>query len=446
MKSSVEKLSETRVKLTVEVPFEELKSEIDQAYAALSQQINIPGFRRGKAPRQLIDARVGRGPVLEQVVNDMLPSRYQQACEEHELAVVGQPSIDITKIEDNELVEFTAEVDIRPEIKVPDFSKIEVTVPALKIDDEAVDKQIDQLRERFGELKDTKRKLKTNDFAVIDLSATVDGETIDEATTEGMSYQVGSDDLIKGLDTALRGLKTGESAEFTTKLENGEHAGEEATVTVTVQQTKERKLPELDEEFVQMASEFDTVEELREATKEQVEQQAKTTQAGAIRDEVLKAALAETEFELPQGVVDEQVHAQLHQILGQFGGDEKMLNSILEAQGMDREEFDNNNRKNSEEAVRTQLFLDAVAEEEQPEVSQQELTDHILFTAQSYGMDPNEFVMQLQQSGQIANVFADVRRGKALAAAICRTSVTDEEGNKVDPADYYGEEETDEDS
>ncbi len=446
MKSSVEKLSETRVKLTVEVPFEELKSEIDQAYAALSQQINIPGFRRGKAPRQLIDARVGRGPVLEQVVNDMLPSRYQQACEEHELAVVGQPSIDITKIEDNELVEFTAEVDIRPEIKVPDFSKIEVTVPALKIDDEAVDKQIDQLRERFGELKDTKRKLKTNDFAVIDLSATVDGETIDEATTEGMSYQVGSDDLIKGLDTALRGLKTGESAEFTTKLENGEHAGEEATVTVTVQQTKERKLPELDEEFVQMASEFDTVEELREATKEQVEQQAKTTQAGAIRDEVLKAALAETEFELPQGVVDEQVHAQLHQILGQFGGDEKMLNSILEAQGMDREEFDNNNRKNSEEAVRTQLFLDAVAEEEQPEVSQQELTDHILFTAQSYGMDPNEFVMQLQQSGQIANVFADVRRGKALAAAICRTSVTDEEGNKVDSADYYGEEETDEDS
>ncbi|AZA08659.1 trigger factor [Corynebacterium pseudopelargi] len=444
MKSSVEKLSETRVKLTVEVPFEELKSEIDQAYAALSQQINIPGFRRGKAPRQLIDARVGRGPVLEQVVNDMLPSRYQQACEEHELAVVGQPSIDITKIEDNELVEFTAEVDIRPEIKVPDFSKIEVTVPALKIDDEAVDKQIDQLRERFGELKDTKRKLKTNDFAVIDLSATVDGETIDEATTEGMSYQVGSDDLIKGLDTALRGLKTGESADFTTKLENGEHAGEEATVTVTVQQTKERKLPELDEEFVQMASEFDTVEELREATKEQVEQQAKTTQAGAIRDEVLKAALAETDFELPQGVVDEQVHAQLHQILGQFGGDEKMLNSILEAQGMDREEFDNNNRKNSEEAVRTQLFLDAVAEEEQPEVSQQELTDHILFTAQSYGMDPNEFVMQLQQSGQIANVFADVRRGKALAAAICRTSVTDEDGNKVDPADYYGEEETEE--
>lgn len=441
MKSSVEKLSETRVKLTVEVPFEELKSEVDQAYNALAQQINIPGFRRGKAPRQLIDARVGRGPVLEQVVNDMLPSRYQQACEEHELAVIGQPNIDITKIEDNELVEFTAEVDVRPEIKVPDFSKINVTVPALKVDDEAVEKQIDQLRERFGELKDTKRKLKTDDFAVIDLKATVDGEEIEEATTEGMSYQVGSDDLIKGLDTALRGLKTGESADFTTTLENGEHEGKEATVTVTVQQTKERKLPELDEDFVQMASEFDTVEELREATKEQVEQQAKTTQAGAIRDEVLKAALAETEFELPQGVVDEQVHAQLHQILGQFGGDEKMLNSILEAQGMDREEFYANNRTNSEEAVRTQLFLDAVAEEEQPEVSQQELTDHILFTAQSYGMDPNEFVMQLQQSGQIANLFADVRRGKALAAAICRTTITDEDGNNVDPSEYYGEEE-----
>lgn len=444
MKTNVEKLSETRVKLNVSVPFDELGKEIDQAYAAIAQQVTIPGFRRGKAPRQLIDARFGRGPILEQVVNDMLPTRYEQALAENELNPLGQPDIEITKIEDNDVVEFVAEMDVRPEITVPDFAKIAVTVPALKVDDEAVDAELDSLRGRFGELKDTKRKLKTDDFAVIDLEATVNGEKLDEASTEGLSYQVGSNDLMKGLDTALRGLKTGEDAEFTTKIEHGEHAGEEATVKVTVQATKERKLPELDDEFAQLASEFDTVDELREHTKTQVEENLKAQQAADIRDEVLKAALEQAEFPLPESIVDEQVHNQLHQILGQMAHDENALAQLLEAQGTTREEFDANARTQAEESVRTQLFLDAVAEQEEPEVTQEELTDHILFTAQSYGMDPNQFVAQLQQSGQIANLFSDVRRGKALAAAIARTSVTDDEGNTVDPNEYFGDIDEDE--
>ena len=439
MKTNVEKLSDTRVKLDVSVPFDELGREIDQAYKAIAQQVNIPGFRRGKAPRQLIDARFGRGPILEQVVNDMLPSRYDRALSENELNPLGQPDIEITKIEDNDVVEFTAEIDVRPEIEVPDFSKIEVTVPELKVDDEAVDAELDSLRERFGELKDTKRKMKTDDFAVIDLEASIDGEKLDEASAEGLTYRVGADDLMKGLDTALRGMKTGEDNEFETEIQYGENKGKKATVKVHVQQTKERKLPDLDDDFVQMASEFDTVDELRESTREQVEENAKAKQAADIRDEVLKAALAQVEFALPESIVDEQVHNQLHQLLGQMAHDENALAQLLEAQGTTREEFDKESRKQAEESVRTQLFLDAVAEEEQPEVSQQELTDHILFTAQSYGMDPNQFVAQLQQSGQIANLFSDVRRGKALAAAISRTSVKDEAGNKVDPNDYFGE-------
>ncbi|WP_018296280.1 trigger factor [Corynebacterium lubricantis] len=443
MKTSVEKLSDTRAKLTVNVPFEELGSEIDQAYASVAQQVTIPGFRKGKAPRQLIDARFGRGPILEQVVNDMLPTRYEAACVENDLKVIGQPNIEVTQIEDNEFVEFTAEVDVRPEITVPDFSTIEVEVPAIKIDDEAIDEELTSLRERFGELKDTKRKMKTGDFAIIDLEATVDGETVEEATTEGLSYEVGSDDLIKGLDTALRGMKTDEDSEFTAEMQTGEHQGKEATIKVHVQQTKERKLPELDDEFAQMASEFDTVEELRESTKSQLEDSKKAQQASDIRDEVLKAALAQSEFALPESIVDEQVHNQLHQLLGQMAHDENALAQMLEAQGTTREEFDKQSREQAEESVRTQLFLDAVAEEEEPEVSQQELTDHILFTAQSYGMDPNQFVGQLQQSGQIANLFADVRRGKALAAAISRTTVKDDEGNSIDPDIYFGETEED---
>ena len=444
MKTTVDKLSDTRVKLTVNVPFAELDQEIDQAYAAIAQQVSIPGFRKGKAPRQLIDARFGRGPILEQVVNDMLPSRYEQAVQSEDLKVIGQPDVDISKIEDKDFVEFTAEVDVRPEFEVPDFSEISITVPAIKAGEEDVDKALEDLAERFGELKDTKRKMKTGDYAIIDITAEVDGEKIEDASTEGLSYSIGDDNLIKGLDTALRGMKTGEDNEFTSTIQSGEHKDEEATFKVHVQQTKERKLPDMDDEFAQMASEHDTIEELREATKTEVEESKKAEQAGQIRDEVLKAALADVDFELPQSVVDEQAHAQLHQILGQLAHDEKALAQLLEAQGTSREEFDKQTREQAEESVRTQIFLDAVAEKEEPEVSQQELTDHILFTAQSYGMDPNQFIQQLQSNGQIANLFSDVRRGKALAAAICRTTVKDEEGNDVDVEQYFGEVEEDE--
>ncbi|WP_165241643.1 trigger factor [Corynebacterium lizhenjunii] len=439
MKTTVDKLSDTRVKLTVNVPFSELDKEIDQAYAAIAQQISIPGFRKGKAPRQLIDARVGRGPILEQVVNDMLPARYEQAVVENDIKAIGQPEVDITKLEDNEVVEFTAEVDVRPEIEVPDFSKISVTVPSLEVEDKDVDEALEQLAERFGELKDTKRKMKTGDYAIIDIVAEIDGEKIEDASTEGLSYRIGDDDLIKGLDTALRGLKTGEDAEFTTEMQTGEHKGEEATVKVHVVQSKERKLPDLDDEFAQLASEFDTIEELRESTKTRVEEDKKSEQAAAIRDEVLKAALEQVSFELPTSIVDEQVHAQLHQALGQLAHDEKVLARLLEAQGTSREEFDKQTREQAEESVRTQLFLDAVAEQEDVEVSQQEVMDHILFTAQSYGMDPNEFIQQIQSNGQIGNLFADVRRGKALAAAICRVEAKDDKGEVVDVDQYFGE-------
>ncbi|BAU96761.1 trigger factor [Corynebacterium suranareeae] len=441
MKSSVEKLSDTRSKITVEVPFSELKPEIDQAYAALAQQVQIPGFRKGKAPRQLIDARFGRGPVLEQVVNDMLPNRYAQAIESEGIKAIGQPNVEVTKIEDGELVEFVAEVDVRPEFDLPKFEEISVEVPAIKADDEAVDAELETLRTRFSTLKDHNHKLKKGEFVTINITASIDGEKIEEATTEGLSYEIGSDDLIDGLDKALTGAKKDETVEFTSELANGEYKGKEAQISVEITATKQRELPELDDEFAQLASEFDTIEELRESTVSDVEAKQKNEQAAAIRDEVLAAALGEADFALPQSIVDEQAHSQLHQLLGELAHDDAALNSLLEAQGTTREEFDQKNVEDAEKAVRTQLFLDTLAEVEEPEVSQQELTDHILFTAQSYGMDPNQFIGQLQQSGQIANLFADVRRGKALAQAICRVNVKDSEGNEIDPKQYFGEEE-----
>ena len=441
MKSSVDQLNDTRVKVTVEVPFSELGPELDKAYQALAQQINIPGFRRGKAPRQLIDARVGRGPVLEQVVNDMLPTRYGQAIEELDIKALGQPNIDITKLEDGDVIEFVAEVDVRPEFDLPDFSDISVEVPALGSTEERIDHELEHLRERFGSLKTVDREAGDEDFITLNLSATVDGEEIEDAKVEDMSYRVGSGDLIEGLDDAVKGLKADESATFTSKLVFGEYADKDAEVTVTVTAVKERELPELDDDFAQMASEFDTVEELRADLASGAEESAKAEQAASIREEVLKVALEKTQFPLPASVVDEQVNAQVQQLMGQLGGDEALFEKLLEAQGTSREEFNEQTRTSDEEAVRTQLFLDVLAEKEEPEVTQDELNDHIVFTARRYGVEPQQFLMQLQQSGQLLNLVSDVRRGKALANAICSVTVKDSDGNDVDPKIYFGDEE-----
>ena len=383
MKSSVEKLSDTRVKVSVEIPIDELKPEIDQAYAALAQQVQIPGFRRGKAPRQLIEARFGRGAVMEQVVNDTLSNRYGQLLDEHELKVVSQPEIDLTKVDPNSGVDFNFEVDVRPEFEVPSFDDVAVEVPAIEVSDKDVEEALNSLRQRFGSLKEVERAAAKDDFVVMDLAATVDGEPLEEASAEGMSHQVGQDELIEGLDEAVVGLSAGESATFTTTVPGGEHEGKEAEVTVTVTTVKERELPEADDEFAQTASEFDTIEELRNDLRDNVAEQKKSEQAVAIRDAVLDEVLGKTEFPLPETMVDEQVQAQVQQLLAQVGGNEELLNTLLEAQGTSREKFEADARESAEKAVRTQLFLDSLSEIEKPEVSQQDLSDHLMFTAQT---------------------------------------------------------------
>ncbi|APE38076.1 trigger factor [Nocardia mangyaensis] len=439
MKSTVEQLSPTRVRINVEVPFEELKPDFDKAYKALAQQVKIPGFRPGKAPAKLIETRVGRGAVLEQVVNDALPGRYAEAVQTTEVKVIGQPEIEITKIEDGEELAFTAEVDVRPEIALPDYAGLEVTVDSYTIDDSDIEQQLTSLRQRFGTLTGVERAVADGDFVSIDLSATVDGEDVPEAATTGLSHEVGSGQLIEGLDEAVIGLKAGESKDFTSTLVAGDHAGSEAVITVTVQSVKERELPEADDEFAQLASEFDTIDELKEDLKGRAERVKKVEQAGQIRDKVLDTLLETVEVPLPEAVVKAEVDAVLHDAVHGFDHDEAKLAEALEAQGSSREEFDKDTQEAAEKSVKTQLLLDAIAEAENTQVGQQELTERILFQAQRYGMSPEQFIQQVQQAGQLGAVFADVRRGKALAGVVGQVKVTDSEGNVVDTAEMFGD-------
>ena len=438
MKSTVEQLSPTRVRINVEVPFSELQPDFDRAYKQLAQQVRLPGFRPGKAPAKLLEARVGRGAVLDQVVNDALPSRYSQAVTTTEIKPLGQPEIEITSIEDGEQLVFTAEVDVRPEITLPDLSELKISVEPIAITDDEVDTELQNLRARFGTLSGVERAAAEGDFVSIDLSATVDGNDVPEAKTEGLSHEVGSGQLIEGLDDAIVGLKSGESKVFTTTLAAGELAGQEAQVTVTVGSVKERELPEADDEFAQLASEFDTIDELKESLSGQVRRLKSIQQAEQIRDAALEALLEQVEVPLPEKIVQAQVDDAVHNAIHGLDHDEAKFAEALAEQGSSREEFDADARSGAEKAVKTQLLMDAIADDLDIQVGQNDLTERLVLMSRQYGIEPQQLLQVLQENNQLPAMFADVRRGLTVAAVVEAATVTDTDGNVVDTSEFFG--------
>jgi trigger factor len=438
VKSTVEQLSPTRVRINVEVPFTELEPDFEKAFKQLAQQVRLPGFRPGKAPRKLLEARIGRGAVLEQVVNDALPSRYSEAVTTSEVKPLGQPDIEITKLEDGEQLVFTAEVDIRPDITIPELETLKIEVDPIEVTDEDVDTELQNLRARFGTLTGVERPVEEGDFVSIDLSASVDGKEVPDAKTEGLSHEVGSGQLIDGLDDALVGLKEGETKVFPTTLAAGEHAGEEAQVTVTVKSVKERELPEPDDEFAQLASEFDTIDELKDSLKEQVERVKRIQQAEQIRDKALEVLLDQTEVPLPEKIVQAQIDDTVHNAIHQLDHDEDAFAKALESQGSSREEFDKDNKENSERAVKTQLVMDAIADQLNVQVGQNDLTERLVLMSRQYGLEPQQLLQYLQENNQLPVMFADVRRGLAVAAVVHGATVTDTDGNVIDTDEFFG--------
>ncbi|MDX1878798.1 trigger factor [Mycobacterium sp. SMC-18] len=438
MKSTVEQLSPTRVRINVEVPFTELQPEFDQAYKELAKQVRLPGFRPGKAPAKLLEARIGRGAVLEQVVNSAIPARYGEAVTAQDVKPLGQPEIDITKLEDNDELVFTAEVDVRPEITLPDLKALTITVDPIVVNDDEVDAELQNLRARFGTLTGVDRAAADGDFVSLDLSATVDGEDVPEAKTEGLSHQIGSGQLIEGLDEAIIGLKAGESKEFPTTLAAGEHAGKEAQVTVTVKSVKERELPEPDDDFAQLASEFDTIEELKESLVAQVRRVKQIGQAEQIRDKAVETLLEQIEVPLPEAIVQATVDETVHNAIHGLDHDEAKFEEQLKEQGSSREEFDADTRTNAEKAVKTQLLMDAIADELDVKVGQGDLMERIALMARQYGIEPQQLIQILQQNNQLPSMFADIRRGMTIAAVVSGATVTDTDGNTVDTAEFFG--------
>lgn len=438
MKSTVEQLSPTRVRINVEVPFAELEPDFQRAYKELAKQVRLPGFRPGKAPAKLLEARIGREAMLDQIVNDALPSRYGQAVAESDVQPLGRPNIEVTKKEYGQDLQFTAEVDIRPKISPPDLSALTVSVDPIEIGEDDVDAELQSLRTRFGTLTAVDRPVAVGDVVSIDLSATVDGEDIPNAAAEGLSHEVGSGRLIAGLDDAVVGLSADESRVFTAKLAAGEHAGQEAQVTVTVRSVKERELPEPDDEFAQLASEFDSIDELRASLSDQVRQAKRAQQAEQIRNATIDALLEQVDVPLPESYVQAQFDSVLHSALSGLNHDEARFNELLVEQGSSRAAFDAEARTASEKDVKRQLLLDALADELQVQVGQDDLTERLVTTSRQYGIEPQQLFGYLQERNQLLTMFADVRRELAIRAAVEAATVTDSDGNTIDTSEFFG--------
>jgi trigger factor len=432
VKSSVENLSPTRVKLAVEVPFDELKSSLDEAYKSIGKQVRVPGFRPGKVPARIIDQRVGRAAVLEEAVNKALPKAYSDAVRETGVKALGQPEIEVTQLEDNDHLAFTAEVDVRPEIAVPSYNGLTVTVDDAVVTDEEVDEQFEELRARFGTLKGVERPVQSGDFVSIDLNASIDGEEVEGGSASGMSYEVGSGNLIDGIDEAILGKSAGDSVSFTSQLAFGDKAGADAEITVVVNSVKERELPEADDEFAQLASEFDTIEELLADLRERLARVKMLGQGSEARDKVLELLVERTEVPLPESSVLAEIEWREHDVVHQLNHDDSAFERYLETEGKTKDEFTSELREVAEKSVKTQFILDSIADSEAVSVSDAELTEYIVRQAQRYGIAPQEFADQIVQAGNIGALVADVRRNKALSTVLESAKVTDVSGNVVD--------------
>ncbi len=433
VKATKEALSPTRVKVTIEVPFEELSEDLASAYKRISRQIKVPGFRPGKVPARIVDQRIGRGYVLNEALPGALDRFYGQALEQEKIEAISSPEdVDVKEFNDGEQLVFTAEVDVRPEVTLPDLDGIEITVDDVTVTDEDVEEQLQSLRDRFATLQPVERPVADGDYLTIDLSATIDGELVPDSESKGMSYLVGSENLIPGLDEAVRGASEGDERTFPTELKMGDLAGQTADVAVKVISVKEKELPELDDEFATTASEFDTLDELKADLRERLGRVRRYEQGAQARDRLVDKLIEIVDVPLPESAVKAEVDAREHNLSHQLERVGVSREVYLETEGKTEEEFAAEVRETSEKAVKSQLVLDALAEKEELTVEQDELTEHLVRRAQQSGVAPQEFANQIVQSGQIGVVFAEVRRGKALAQLLENVKITDESGNAVD--------------
>ena len=414
MKSDVETLSPTRVKLTVDIPFEELAPHLDAAYKRIAAQITVPGFRKGKVPPRVIDQRFGRAVVLEEAVNEAVPAAFDAAVKENELKPLGTPDFDVKELNDGENLAFTVEVDVRPEFTLPDLEGFTVEVDSAEPSDEDVAEQVDALRTRFATLTDVERAAQDGDVLLVDLAGACEGAEVEDLNASALSFEVGGkEEPLPGFDDAVRGAVADDVRTFSFPAEAGEYAGKDIDVTVTVQKVRERELPAADDDFALMASEFDTMDELTDDIRTRLTRMKRLEQGVQARQRLHDALVGSVDFPLPESLVARELEEHFHD---GHGDEEHRAEFETEARGR----------------IKSAIILDRIAEENELPVSQEELSAWLMQQAPRYGMTPDQFANELVRAGQVNMAVTEVRRAKALAFVMDKARIVDAAGAEVD--------------
>jgi trigger factor len=440
MQTTLEHTDQHTVKLTVEVAPDEFGKDLDRAYRKIAQEVRIPGFRKGKVPKQVIDAQFGREAVLGEFLEESVPSYYREAVREHDLAPITDPDIELGDVEEGRPLVFTAVVEVRPRLTLEEdaYKGIRVQRPAIEISDEDVDRFLESLRDRFAELETVNRPARSGDYAVIDVRATVHEEEIAEGTRPDYLYAIGSGEFGEKLDAELEGKRAGEILAFNDALGPGagERAGEEVAFRVLVKEVKGKKLPDADDEFAKVASEFDTLDELRENIREQLGRSRDRAADADVRDRVLDELITSVEVELPDTLVDEEVEHRIAHASERAQQAGMTLPQLLEAQGMDELRFRSEAREHAIRAIKADLVLEAVARQEDLQVSEEEIGREISSLASALGRDPKELAKSLTRSGQVVSLAGDIIRSKALDLLVEHADIrsdSDQEKPNNDP-------------
>ena len=434
MQTTVESTDKHTVKLTIEVPVDEFTKDLDLAYRSIGNQVKIPGFRKGKVPKRIIDAQVGRDVVMEEFLSSAVPSYYRSAMREEDLAAIADPDIEIEQVEDDKPLIFTAVVEIRPRLELTedDYKGLKVTRPSAAIGDQEIDEWIDRLRERFAELEPVERPAIEGDFLTLDIRASVHGEDVDEATRSDHLYLVGSGEFGVKLDEELAGKRAGDILKFNDALParfGEELAGREVTFRILVKDVKARKLPVVDDDFAKTASEFDSLEQLRDDLRERLGELKEGEVDSVVRDRVLQAMIDTVDVELPDSLIKEETEHRVDHARERAERAGLTLEQVLESQGWDERRLEGDSRDHAVRAIKSDLVLEGVARNEKLEVTPDELGQEIAALAQAYGRDPKDFAKALDRSGQIVTLAGDIIRSKALDLLVEHADIQTESGD-----------------
>ena len=444
MKTLVEPLEGNKVRLSIEVDESEFEPALDAAFKRIAREVRLPGFRPGKAPRKLLEARLGVGVAREEAIREAVPGYYTDAVVEHDVDVIAQPEIDITGGQEEGPVTFDAVVEVRPVVEVAGYGSLRVELPSPVVTEADIDEQVERMRAQYADLVTVDRPAADGDIVKIDIDGSRDGEPIEGLSASGYAFEVGLGTLVPELDENLRGASAGDHLEFSgddhhhddDELDEEGHAPHgPIDFVVDVEEVQEKVLPDLTDEWAKEASEFDTIDELRDDLRARMTRSRAAQAESNLRERTAEALAALVDVELPEPMISNEMQQRIQDLALRLQAQGLNLEQYLAMTGQPQEQFVESLREMANEAVQVDLALRAVALAEGIEATEDELDEEFAGVAERIGESPERVRSEFERNGQVSDVRSDLRKRKALDWLVEQVEIVDPDGNPIDRAD-----------